>query len=430
MITARIKDLSEKQRQLLFERKSVRSQRVNQAVECIIERVKRDGDGALLFYSKKFDGVKLKQRQLKVSAEEIGVAYSRIPRKVILALRESARNITDFYEKQRPKGLCLIKTRNGFVGVKTTPIETIGIYVPGGTAAYPSTILMSAIPAKIAGVKRIVVCTPPSSDGSCNPYVLAAARMVGVKEIYKIGGAQAIAAMAYGTKTIPKVDKIVGPGNIFVNAAKQLVSAEGAVAIECPAGPSEVLIIADESVEPRVVAADLLAQAEHDENASAVLVTNSAKVAEKTKVELRKQLKRLPRKGIAEKSLEQNGAVLIAGNMREALGFANEYAPEHLELLVEKPWKLLSSVKNAGAVFLGRCSPVVAGDYAAGSSHVLPTGGAAKVFSGLSVKDFLKESSIIAISGKGLEEMKETIVALAQAEGLSAHASAIEARFK
>jgi histidinol dehydrogenase len=424
-----IKNLSKKQRLQLLERRGIQSEKVKRTVERIVERVKREGDRALLFYSRKFDGVKLNQEELLVSPLEIEAACSKIPKDVALAMSESARNIAEFYKEQKPKELRLIE-RNGLVGVKTTPLERAGIYVPGGKAAYPSTVLMSAIPAKIAGVKRLVICTPPSSGGSCNPYVLAAASIAGVKEIYKVGGAQAIAAMAYGTKTIPKVDKIVGPGNVFVNVAKRLVSAEGAVAIECPAGPSEVLIIADESAEPRIVAADMLAQAEHDENASAVLVTTSAKTAEKVKSELRMQLKQIMRSKIAGKSLEQNGAVVVVKNMREAIGFANEYAPEHLELLVEKPRKLLPLVKNAGAVFLGRYSPVAAGDYAAGPSHVLPTGGSARAFSGLSVKDFLKESSVIMLSEKGLKKMRKTIAALAQAEGLDAHAAAVDSRFK
>jgi histidinol dehydrogenase len=401
---------------------------VEKVVEEILLKVKVLGDVALLEYTEKFDKVILKQEQLKVTEEEIISAEALVEEDFIEAITLAAKNIEEYHEKQKRNSWIMTREKGGVLGQTIRGLEKVGIYVPGGTAAYPSSVLMNAIPAKVAGVEKIIMVTPVSKDGSINPYILVAAKIAGVDEIYKLGGAQAIAALAYGTETLPKVDKIVGPGNIYVALAKK--SVYGLVNIDMIAGPSEILIIADEAANPRYIAADLMSQAEHDALASSILITTSRKLAEEVKVQLQEQIKKLTRKNIIEKSLKDYGAIILVDTVEEAIAIGNEIAPEHLELLIKDPLAKLDDIKNAGSIFLGEYSPEPLGDYMAGTNHVLPTSGTARFFSPLSVDDFIKKSSFIYYTESALKQVKGKIITLAEKEGLTAHANSIKVRFE
>ena len=398
---------------------------VSGAVREIIENVVENGDKALFEYCEKFDGAKL--AALRVSEEEMAEALSQVSPEFIGVLKKSAANIRKFHEKQLRRGFEISDTEGIVIGQKVIPIENVGLYVPGGTAAYPSTVLMDAIPAKIAGVKRLVMVSPVKADGKIKPDIAAAAAVAGVDEIYKVGGAQAVAALAYGTESIPKVDKIVGPGNAFVAEAKRQVF--GRVSIDMIAGPSEILIVADEKSDARILAADMLSQAEHDKLATAVLITDSEELALKTAAELEKQLKTLPREEIARASIENNGKIIIVDNIEEGIDAANALAPEHFELSVDEPFKYLDLIKHAGSVFLGRNCPEALGDYYAGPNHTLPTGGSARFSNPLSVDDFVKKTQFTYYTKDALEDAYKDIAFFARREGLDAHARSVEARF-
>lgn len=399
---------------------------VNETVESILKDVRARGDKALIEYTEKFDGVKLEN--LEVTEEEIKKAFDLIDKELLEVIQYSHDNIKKFHEKQVRNDF-LIRQENGVVlGQVINPIEKVGLYVPGGTAAYPSTVLMNAVPAKIAGCKEIVMVTPPTKDGSILPSLLVAAKISGVDRIFKVGGAQSIAALSYGTETIPKVYKIGGPGNIYVAMAKKMVYGE--VSIDMIAGPSEVLIIADESADPVHTTADLLSQAEHDKLAASILVTTSQKLADEVAVEVEKQLRELPREEIARTSIETQGRIIIVENMDEAVFVSNFIAPEHLELAVDNPFELLPRIKNAGSIFMGHNTPEPIGDYLAGPNHTLPTSGTAKFSSPLSVDDFIKKSSFIYYSKQGLEEVKDKVIKFAENEGLTAHARSVSKRFE
>lgn len=394
----------------------------------ILEDVRKRGDEALLDYTSRFDGVALSAEQIPVSKNEIRTAYAQTRKDIISALKTAAKNIAKFHSQQLPpESWSMQVTRGVKVGRIRRSIDSVGIYIPGGRAAYSSTVLMTAIPAKIAGVPNIVACTPPMRDGRIMPLTLVAADIAGIDKVYKVGGAQAIAAMAYGTETIPKVDKIVGPGNIYVTAAKMLVY--GQVDIDFPAGPSEILVLADKTADPETVAIDLIAQAEHDSTAAAVLVTTSESLAKKVETKL-EQLIGECHSDIVKAAISNNGALLIAKTLEDAIAFVNKYAPEHLEIIMANPFKLLKKIRNAGSIFLGPYSPVSAGDYATGANHVLPTGGNAKIYDGLSVDDFLKRPTFQMVSRTGLAKLSRTVVALAKAEGLPSHARSVEQRLK
>ena len=408
-------------------RKETDADRFSPVVQEILSSVKQEGDRAVIAYTEKFDGVKLTKETLLVSTQEIEEAYGLVEESYIRALRLAIERITAYHSKQKENSWFTSEGQGIMLGQKVTPLASVGIYVPGGTAAYPSSVLMNAIPAIVAGVKSIVMVTPPDQRGSVNPGVLVAAKELGLKSIYKVGGAQAIGALAYGTEMIPKVDKIVGPGNIYVATAKRLVY--GLVDIDMIAGPSEILVIADETAKPRYVAADLLSQAEHDELASAICITTSEELALKIKEELITQTKELERSSIIEKSLRDYGSIIIVEDLMEAVELSNQIAPEHLELCVDKPFDLLNSIEHAGAIFLGHFSPEPLGDYMAGPNHVLPTSGTARFFSPLSVSDFTKKSSIIYYQQEALQEVKDDIMVLAEEEGLTAHKNAIKVRF-
>ena len=398
---------------------------VNETVESILKDVKARGDKALIEYTEKFDGVKLEN--LEVTEEEIQKAFDTIDKDLMEVIQYSHDNIKKFHEKQVRNDF-LIRQENGVVlGQVVNPIEKVGLYVPGGTAAYPSTVLMNAVPAKIAGCKEIVMVTPPTKDGTILPSLLVAAKISGVDRIFKVGGAQSIAALSYGTETVPKVYKIGGPGNIYVAMAKKMVYGE--VSIDMIAGPSEVLIIADESADSVHTAADLLSQAEHDKLAACILVTTSQRLADEVAVEVEKQLKELPREEIARTSIETQGRIIIVENMDEAVFVSNFVAPEHLELAVDNPFELLPRIKNAGSIFMGHNTPEPLGDYLAGPNHTLPTSGTAKFSSPLSVDDFVKKSSFIYYSKQGLEEVKDKVIKFAENEGLTAHARSVSKRF-
>ncbi len=394
---------------------------VTDIVTGIIDDVRVNKDKALYEYSKKFDKADLDS--LEVSEAEIQEAFETVEPKFIEILKEAAENIKNFHQKQVRNSFIINENDGIVIGQKVTPIEKVGLYVPGGTAAYPSTVLMDSIPAKIAGCRYICIVTPPSENGKVNPVILAAAKIAGVDKIFKVGGAQAIAALAYGTETIKKVDKIVGPGNAFVAEAKRQVF--GMVSIDMIAGPSEILVIADGKSNPAFVAADLLSQAEHDKNASAVLVTDSEELAVKVAEEIEIQLKRLPREEIARASIDDNGKIIVTDNLEEVFDVANEIAPEHLELCVENPFEYLDKVKNAGSVFMGRYCPEALGDYFAGPNHTLPTSGTARFSSPLSVDDFVKKSQYTYYSQKALSKVAEDIAYFAEKEGLSAHAQSV-----
>ncbi len=390
----------------------------------IIGTVREDGDQALISYTEQFDGVRLDN--LIVTAEEFAEAQTLITEEFLAALRKAKQNITAFHEVQKEQSWFINQEKGIVLGQKVTPLDSVGIYVPGGKAAYPSTVLMNAIPAKIAGVGRIAMVTPPQADGKVNPHVLVAAQEAGVDIVYKIGGAQAIAALAYGTETVKKVVKITGPGNAFVARAKKWVF--GDVAIDMIAGPSEICVVADDSAVPEFVAADLLSQAEHDERATAVCVTTSKSFAEALQKEVVKQTEQADRKGIIEVSIADNGRIILVDSLEEAYDFVNKLAPEHLQLMVENPMEQLPFIHNAGAIFLGNYSPEALGDYMAGPNHTLPTSGTSAFSSPLGVYDFMKKSSIIHYTEQALQDVSEDIITIANAEGLTAHANSIQVR--
>ena len=395
-------------------------------VKKIIIDVRENGDEALLRYTEKFDNVRLTKSKLKVAEKEIKESYEKLEREQINALKKAAVNITRFHEAQIKKMWSLETAKGVTVGQVTRPLSSVGVYAPGGKASYPSSVLMCAIPAKVAGVKEIVVCSPPRKSGDINPALLVAADIAGATEIYRVGGAQAIAAMAYGTETVPKVDKIVGPGNIFVTAAKLQVSKD--VAIDLPAGPSEILIIADETANASFVASDLLAQAEHDPQAWTILLTTSKNLALAVKEEVYKQLGLLSRVETAKSSIQKGGLIVLVKDIGEAVQYANIIAPEHLQIQTKNPHKVFDRIQNAGAVFLGDHSPVAFGDYSAGLNHVLPTGGYAKVYSGLSTRDFVKTINFLQCSRQGYLGLERTTVTLAKLEGFDGHARSVSIR--
>lgn len=397
-------------------------------VSAIIDDIKSRRDEAVFEYTKKFDGYDLNADNIIVTEDEIKAAYDEIDDGLVEIIRKALVNIRNYHAKQKRNSWFDATPDGTILGQKITPLARVGVYVPGGKAAYPSSVLMNVVPAKVAGVDEIIMCTPPGKDGKIYCGTLVAAKEAGVDVIYKVGGAQAIAAMAYGTESVPKVDKIVGPGNIYVALAKKAVY--GQVGIDSIAGPSEIMVLADESANPRFVAADLLSQAEHDELASAILVTTSRELAEKVSEETEGFLKELSRKQIIEKSLENYGYILLAKDMDEAVAVVNEIASEHLELVTKDPFQTMTKIRNAGAIFLGEYSSEPLGDYFAGPNHVLPTNGTAKFFSPLEVDDFIKKSSIISYSREALGAIHNDIEKFAQAEGLTAHANSIKVRFE
>ena len=395
-------------------------------VNAIIEEVRNNRDQAVFNYTKQFDGADINAGNILVTEEEIAEAYEQVDTTLLAVIRKSLVNIKKYHEKQVQNSW--FTTEDGIIlGQKVTALATVGVYVPGGKAVYPSSVLMNVLPAKVAGVDRIVMCTPPGKDGKVYPSTLVAAKEAGVDEIYKVGGAQAIAAMAFGTESVPKVDKIVGPGNIYVALAKKAVF--GYVSIDSIAGPSEILVLADETANPRYVAADLLSQAEHDEMASAILITTSQKLAEEVSAEIDQFVAELSRKEIIQKSLDNYGYILVADNMEEAIDTVNAIASEHMEIVTADPFHVMTKIRNAGAIFIGEYSSEPLGDYFAGPNHVLPTNGTAKFFSALSVDDFIKKSSI-SYSREALEKVHKDIEQFAECEKLTAHANSIRVRFE
>ena len=399
-----------------------------QGVAEILDHVRSEKDAAVFAYTEKFDGAKIDASNIKVTEEEIKEAYELVGEELTGIIRKALFNIRDYHERQRQNSWFESKPNGTMLGQKVTPLQRVGVYVPGGKAAYPSSVLMNIAPAKAAGVDEIVMVTPPGKDGKVTPTTLVAAHEAGADVVYKVGGAQAIAALAYGTESIPKVDKIVGPGNIYVALAKRAVY--GHVSIDAIAGPSEILVIADETANPRYVAADLLSQAEHDELASAILVTTSQKLAEKVSEEVDGFLNELSRSEIIRKSLDNYGYILVADTMEEVIDIANEIASEHLEIQTKNPYDIMTRIRNAGAIFIGEYSSEPLGDYFAGPNHVLPTNGTAKFFSPLSVDDFIKKSSIIVYSQEALGAIHTDIEKFAEAEHLTAHANSIKVRFE
>ena len=397
-------------------------------VNDIIDNVRSNGDAAIFDYTKRFDGANIDASNIKVTKEEIEEAYTLVDPELVDVIRKALVNIREYHEKQRQYSWFDSKPNGTMLGQKVTPLATTGVYVPGGKAVYPSSVLMNVIPAKVAGVEKIVMVTPPGKDGKVNPNTLVAANEAGADEVYKVGGAQAIAALAFGTESIPKVDKIVGPGNIYVALAKKAVY--GYVSIDSIAGPSEILVLADETANPRYVAADLLSQAEHDELASAILVTTSKELAEAVSVEVDKFIAELSRKEIMTKSIENYGYILVAESMQDAIDAANDIASEHLEIMTSNPFEVMTKIKNAGAIFIGEYSSEPLGDYFAGPNHILPTNGTAKFFGPLSVDDFVKKSSIIYYSREALEPIHKDIIKFATSEQLTAHANSIKVRFE
>lgn len=396
-------------------------------VNAVIEEVRNNRDQAVFNYTKQFDGADINAGNILVTEEEIAEAYEQVDTTLLAVIRKSLVNIKKYHEKQVQNSW--FTTEDGIIlGQKVTALATVGVYVPGGKAVYPSSVLMNVLPAKVAGVDRIVMCTPPGKDGKVYPSTLVAAKEAGVDEIYKVGGAQAIAAMAFGTESVPKVDKIVGPGNIYVALAKKAVF--GYVSIDSIAGPSEILVLADETANPRYVAADLLSQAEHDEMASAILITTSQKLAEEVSAEIDQFVAELSRKEIIQKSLDNYGYILVADNMEEAIDTVNAIASEHMEIVTADPFHVMTKIRNAGAIFIGEYSSEPLGDYFAGPNHVLPTNGTAKFFSALSVDDFIKKSSIISYSREALEKVHKDIEQFAECEKLTAHANSIRVRFE
>jgi histidinol dehydrogenase len=392
----------------------------------ILTNVKKHGDRALLEYTEKFDRRVYTAEQLRVSGSELDAAYQQISKDLLRAIQLACHKIEAFHRQRVPKSWVKFEDDDVVLGKRYTPVDQAGLYVPGGRAAYPSTVLMNAIPAKVAQVPRIVMVTPPGQDGKMNPAVLVAAQEAGIAEIYRVGGAQAVGALAYGTETIPKVDVITGPGNIFVTLAKKMVY--GTVGIDSLAGPSEVLIIADEQANPLYVAADLLAQAEHDPMAAAILITTDAQLAQQVQQSVNQQLANHPRKLLTEKAIANYGLIVVVDSLIEAVELSNLFAPEHLELEVAEPWNLIEQIRHAGAIFLGNSTPEAVGDYLAGPNHTLPTSGAARYASGLGVETFMKHSSLIQYSSTALKKMSSTIQILAQAEGLPSHADSVKFR--
>lgn len=411
--------------ELLKKRAQDSDKNVIPAVSEIIENVRNNGDSAVRDYTIKFDGKAPEKNE--ITADEIDSLISQCDADYLKTIKKAAANIADFHKRQLQQSWLTTKNNGVIMGQRIRGLKRVGIYVPGGTAAYPSSVLMNAIPAKIAGVEEIVMCTPPMKDGNPNPNIIAAAKEAGVDRIFLIGGAQAVAALAYGTETVPKVDKIVGPGNIFVATAKKLLY--GTVDIDMIAGPSEILIVADSTANPKFLAADLMSQAEHDKLASAILLTDSAEIAEKTKLELEKQMETLSRKEIINSSINDFGAIIVCSNMNQAVEFANELAPEHLEVCCQNPMEYIGKLDNAGSVFLGNYSPEPLGDYFAGPNHVLPTSGTARFFSPLSVDSFIKKSSFIYYTEDALRADAEDVIRFADTEGLTAHANSIKVRF-
>lgn len=411
--------------ELLKKRAQNSDKNVVPVVSEIIENVRENGDNAVRDYTIKFDGKA--PEKAEISVDEIDDIIAKCDEKFIDTITKAAENISDFHKRQVQQSWLTTKSNGVMMGQRVRGLKRVGIYVPGGTAAYPSSVLMNAIPAKIAGVEEIVMCTPPQKDGTPNPNIIAAAKIAGVDRIFLMGGAQAVAALAYGTETVPKVDKIVGPGNIFVATAKKLLY--GTVDIDMIAGPSEILIIADDSANPKFLAADLMSQAEHDKLASSILLTDSQKIAEKTKEELELQMKKLSRNEIIEKSIDDFGAIIVCSDMSQAIEFANELAPEHLEVCCNNPMEYVGKLDNAGSVFLGNYSPEPLGDYFAGPNHVLPTSGTARFFSPLSVDSFIKKSSFIYYTEDALRKDAEDVIRFADTEGLTAHANSIKVRF-
>lgn len=397
-----------------------------EVVDKIVNDIRCDGDEKLFYYSKLIDNADFNSSNIRVTEDEFKEAEAIVDTRVMDAIKKAIANVTAFHEEQKPKTWLTNRAYGSMLGQKVTPLDSVGIYVPGGTAAYPSSVIMNACPAKVAGVPRIVMAVPPGKDGKVNPYVLATAKEIGITEIYKMGGAQAVAALAFGTETIPKVEKITGPGNIFVTLAKKAVY--GHCDIDMLAGPSEILIVADASADPEYLAADLLSQAEHDPLASAILITDCEAVAQKTVKELEVQLEQLPRKEIAALSLTNYGKVILADSMDKVIEMANLSAPEHLEVMTKAPFEMLPFLRNAGAIFLGAYSPEPLGDYYAGPNHILPTGGTARFYSVLNVETFMKKTSIISYTERALTAAADDIIVMAEAEGLRAHANAIRKR--
>ncbi|KYZ75198.1 histidinol dehydrogenase [Anaerosporomusa subterranea] len=403
-----------------------RDMTAQEVVNQIVADVRTVGDKAVFDYTAALDGAVINTDNIEVSEEEFSAAFASVEPELLAALRRAVANVRRYHQEQKPKSFLTYREHGAMLGQTCLPLDRVGIYVPGGKASYPSSVIMNAVPATVAGVKEIIMAVPPAKDGSVNPLVLIAAREAGVTRVFRMGGAQAIAALAFGTATIPKVDKITGPGNLFVTLAKKAVY--GYCDIDMLAGPSEILIIADASANPRYIAADMLSQAEHDELAAAILITDSATLAAAVKIKLAKQLTDLPKREIASASLEKQGLILIASNLDDAVEYANIAAPEHLEILTAEPFLLLPQIRHAGAVFLGPWSPEPVGDYYAGPNHVLPTGGTARFYSVLNVETFMKRSSIIAYTREALQAASSDIIALASAEGLDAHARAVAVR--
>lgn len=411
----------------VMERSQLQNDEISARVKEIVRRVKEEGDAALFDYTARFDHADINADNVLVTREEIEAAYAAAEPAWLEAMKEAAKRITAFHEKQKQNTWIDFQPEIA-LGQKITPLQRVGVYVPGGTAAYPSSVLMNVLPAKVAGVEEIIMVTPPGKDGGVSyPLALVAADLAGADKIYKVGGAQAVAALAFGTESIPQVDKITGPGNIYVANAKREVF--GHVGIDMVAGPSEVLVVADDTADPRYVAADLLSQAEHDPMAAAILVTDSAALAEKVDAELARQTALLPRQDIVRRSLEAYGTIVVTANLDDAVAIANRIAPEHMELCVADPYGLMAKVRNAGAIFLGHWSPEPLGDYLAGPNHVLPTSGTARFSSPLNVDDFVKKSSIICCTRAELEKVSDQVILLAQREGLDAHANAVAIRF-
>lgn len=410
----------------LLNRQQPGSRVIAESVANIIAGVRRDGDAALLDFTWQFDQVKLDLETLKVSADEIERAATLVDEQVLASLQLAGQRIEDFHQRQRVNSWLEPDAEGTIMGQLVRPLSRVGVYVPGGTATYPSSVLMNVIPAKVAGVEQVALVTPPGPDGQINPYVLAAARLAGASEIYRVGGAQAIAALAYGTKTIAAVDKITGPGNIYVTLAKQQVY--GQVDIDMLAGPSEVLVIADNHANPAYVAADMLSQVEHDPLAAAVLLTPDKVLVSQVQQQIKAQIVNLPRHSIAKQALKNYGAIVLTKDLAEAFEISNRFAPEHLELLIDDPFSWLGKVRHAGSVFMGPYSPEPVGDYLAGPNHVLPTGGTARFYSGLNVDAFIKKTTVISFSKKTFERLGEHVVRLAETEGLTAHANAVRVR--
>ncbi|MDG6243635.1 MAG: histidinol dehydrogenase [Methanolobus sp.] len=426
MLYKKLSELTDEEKSKLIGRGGGDLANVGETVAAILKDVRHNGDAALRQYTRKFDGADIEA--IEVTREEIDEAVASIDPELMKHLEFAASNIRKFHEAQMPQKIWFIELSPGIeLGQKFTALESVGAYVPGGRASYPSTALMTIVPAKVAGVKNVVMCTPPGKDGKVNPLTLAAAKVAGADHVYRLGGVQAVAGMAYGTESVMKVDKIVGPGNVFVTAAKMQV--RDVAEIDFPAGPSELLIIADDSCNARMAASDMIAQAEHDPSAVSVMVTTSQSIASQVRDEVIKQAKETLRQDIVNTSLE-NAAVLVASSMAECVSFSNSFAPEHLEIMVHDPDPILEGIEHAGSIFVGNYAPVPVGDYASGTNHVLPTAGYARIYSGLNLAHFMKSSSIQKISKKGLETLKGSVISIAEEEGLKAHADSVRLRFE